>query len=221
LNSSKIEQPQRQAVVHVAGRLVGQQQTGARDHRAGDGDPLLLPSGERGRLGLDVVAKADPGQKLRDMLVQRRAAPASHPQRQRHVVQRAEVVQQAEILEYHTDTPAHHRFFIARESRDIPPEQADPPLGRLLPEVHQLKQRRLAGPAGAKHEVERARIQVKREGTEDVRARSIAETDIFETNQNPLPRGPYTGDNKFDCKAIPSIPNTTESGNRWCVNRLL
>ena len=34
------------AFVEVAGRLVGQQHGGLLDQRAGDGDPLLLPSGQ-------------------------------------------------------------------------------------------------------------------------------------------------------------------------------
>ena len=44
--------------VEVAGRLVGEDQGGFRDDRAGDGDPLLLAAGQLGRLVVEPVAEA-------------------------------------------------------------------------------------------------------------------------------------------------------------------
>ena len=46
--------------VEVAGRLVGQDQRGLVDQRAGDGHALLLAAGEFGRLVVQPVAQAEP-----------------------------------------------------------------------------------------------------------------------------------------------------------------
>ncbi len=61
------EQPQqaaRQGGIDVAGRLVGEQQLGAHDERAGDRRALLLAAGEHRRQGVHPVAEADPAQEL-------------------------------------------------------------------------------------------------------------------------------------------------------------
>ena len=52
--------------VDVAGRLVGDDQLGPGDHRAGDRHPLLLAARQRRRPGAGAVGQADPGQHLAD-----------------------------------------------------------------------------------------------------------------------------------------------------------
>ena len=44
--------------VHIARRLVGEQEQGAGDQSAGDGDPLLLITGELVRQVIDTLAQA-------------------------------------------------------------------------------------------------------------------------------------------------------------------
>src|SRR5690349_21520331 len=52
------------ARVEVTGRLVGEQNGGLADHRAGDGDALLLTAGELRRVVLHAVRHADPLESL-------------------------------------------------------------------------------------------------------------------------------------------------------------
>src|SRR6185437_8081386 len=54
------QQPLRERGVDVAGRLVGEQQLRARDHRTGDRGALLFPAREHGRQRPHPLAKADP-----------------------------------------------------------------------------------------------------------------------------------------------------------------
>ena len=54
----------RERRVDVAGRLVGEQQLGPRDQRAGDRGALLLAAGEDRRQHVHAVAEADPAQEL-------------------------------------------------------------------------------------------------------------------------------------------------------------
>ena len=55
-------------VVDIAGRLIGEQQMGAIDHRAGDGDPLLLTAAELLGSDIGVLTQADPVQQFMDVV---------------------------------------------------------------------------------------------------------------------------------------------------------
>ena len=97
---------QRHGVVDIAGRLVGQQDVGPPDHGAGDGQPLLLAARQRDGEGVHAIGQPDPGQEVGDVVAICRGFLASDPQRQRGIVEHAEVVEQAYILENHPDPPA-------------------------------------------------------------------------------------------------------------------
>ena len=62
----QMQQPLGHVGVDVAGRLVGDQQLGPGDHRAGDGDALLLAARQGRRPGAGAVGEADPGEHLAD-----------------------------------------------------------------------------------------------------------------------------------------------------------
>ena len=53
------------ARVEVAGRFVGEQHGRLADERPGDGDPLLLATGELGRLVAETVGQADGRHEIR------------------------------------------------------------------------------------------------------------------------------------------------------------
>jgi hypothetical protein len=60
----QMQQPLGHLRIDVAGRLVGDQQLGPVDHRAGDRDALLLPARQSRRPGAGAVGEADPGEHL-------------------------------------------------------------------------------------------------------------------------------------------------------------
>ena len=99
----QVHQAHADLVVDIAGRLVRQQQAGARDDGAGDGDALLLPAGEGRGQGVEVILEADPGQQLRHMALDVGFAHAGDAQRQRDIVHGGQMLDQAEILEHHAD----------------------------------------------------------------------------------------------------------------------
>src|SRR6202023_968605 len=87
--------------VEVAGRLVGEDQVRIGDQRAGDGDALLLSSGELHGPVVDAVAKANLVERL-----QRKVAPigsVSVQKRELDVPPRGELRQQLKLLEDKTD----------------------------------------------------------------------------------------------------------------------
>jgi hypothetical protein len=180
--AEEVQQPEADAVVDVAGGLVGQEQSGPGDHRAGDGDPLLLTAGEGGRQGGEMLLQADPGQELLGVPPDLRAPLACDTQGQGHVLHRGEVVQQAEILEHHADLAAHERPLGAGQIRHVPSEQGDSAAARALGQIDQAQERRLAGPAWTEKVMERPGLQVKRQAAQNLRTRIIAKRDVLEAN---------------------------------------
>ena len=113
------EQPQqaaRQRGVDVAGRLVGEQQFGPHDQRAGDRRALLLAAGEHRRQGVHAIAEADPAQELDDFGAIAAFVAAHHPQRQRDVFVGREMVEQPKVLEHDADSPPERRDLVLVES---------------------------------------------------------------------------------------------------------
>ena len=68
--------------VHAAGRFVGDDQAGAGDDGAGDGQSLFLAAGQGGRQGVHAVAQAHPLQHLGHIGGIGRLALMRQPQRQ-------------------------------------------------------------------------------------------------------------------------------------------
>ena len=74
----QIEQTHADGVVNIAGRFVGKQQPRPVDHRAGDGDALLLSARQGRRLGVQVLAQSDPVKQFHHMLTDFRLRGAGH-----------------------------------------------------------------------------------------------------------------------------------------------
>ncbi len=102
-------QPPRERRVDVAGRLVGEQDLGLADQRAGDRGALLLPARQHRREGVHAVAEADPAEELDHVGAVARLLLVEDTERQRDILEGGQVVEQAEILEYDADPPAHRR----------------------------------------------------------------------------------------------------------------
>ena len=179
----QVEQAHADPVIDVAGRLVGQQEAGTRDDGAGDGDALLLSARQGGRLVVEVVAKADPAQQFGDMLAHLTFLGARDPQGQCDVVQRRQVVEQPEVLEHDADPPPQRRQFRPLQRCHVMAEHGDEAARRAVGKVHEAKQRRLAGAAGAGQEMERPRFQCEADIAQHFRPGAVAHADILETNQ--------------------------------------
>src|SRR6185437_2832494 len=177
------QQAERHLVVDIAGGLVGEQQAGSADHRAGNGDALLLAPRQRCRLGVKVIGKADPAQQLDDVLAYLLLRETGDPERQRRVVEGGEVIDQAKILEHDADAPAQRRQLAARRRRGVAVEQRNEATRRMLGEVHEFEQRALAGAARSGQEVEGAGGQAHADVAEHFRSRAVPHADILEPDQ--------------------------------------
>src|SRR6516162_5583089 len=97
------QQPLRQPRIDVSGRLVGEQNLRPCDHRAGDGGALLLAAREYRRQRPHTIAEADPAEQFGDLVVIGLLLAAEHLQRQGDIVERRQVIEQAEVLEHDAD----------------------------------------------------------------------------------------------------------------------
>ena len=93
------QDPQAHGVVHIARRLVGQQNVGTADHGPGDGQALLFPAGQRRGQGVHAVLKTDPAQQLGHVLAIGVGLGAGDPQGDGGVVEGAHMIEQVEFLE--------------------------------------------------------------------------------------------------------------------------
>ena len=71
------------------------------------------------------VGEADPVEHVRHRLLELAFAHPGHAQRQRDVVERRQVVQQAELLEHDADTPTQLWSVGGRQRTDVLAEEAD------------------------------------------------------------------------------------------------
>ena len=177
------EQPAGEAGVDVAGRLVGQQQLGANDQRAGDRRALLLAARQHRRQRVHLVAEADPAQKLDHLGAIARLVAAHHAQRQGDVLVGRQVVEQAEVLEHDADPPPQRGDLVLAERRRILAEDVDRAARRLQAEQHQLEHGRLAGAGRAGEELEALRRDRKIEVAQHLRSDAVAQTDIVKAQQ--------------------------------------
>ncbi len=106
--------------VEVAGRLVGEQQGGIRDQRAGNRDALLLAAGQLAGSVLDAVGEADPIECGKRPDLPLGATDAGVAQRQLDVAQGGHRGQQVELLEDKPDAlVAHQRELHLRHAADV------------------------------------------------------------------------------------------------------
>ena len=69
------------------------------------------------------------------------------------VVDRTEMVHQAEVLKHHADAPSHRRQLFAGDGREVLAEQGDKTASGLQRKIHDLEQRGLASAARTGKEV--------------------------------------------------------------------
>src|SRR5215813_12182691 len=145
------EQPQktlRQLRIHIAGRLIRQQELRPRDHGASDCGALFLAAGEHRRQRPRVLSESDPVQQLGHLFVVTVLFATEDAQWERHVIEGGEMVEQPKILEHHPDAPPQHRERISAQAGRIVIEQRDQSPGRLERQEQQAQERTLAAPEG-------------------------------------------------------------------------
>ena len=176
----QMQQALRHFGIDIAGRLVGDEQFGPADHRAGDRDALLLAARQRRRTGAGAVGEPDPGQHLAhrafDLLSlapETRSGSATLSNADRCRISRKS---------WNT-TPMRRRKRrqrVARRIGQLLAEQADAAARRALGEVQQLEQRGLARARRAGEEIEAARRQPEVEVAQHFGARAVAQADAVE-----------------------------------------
>ena len=171
----QVQDALRHGRVDVAGRLVGDEQFGAGDDRAGDGDALLLAARQRRRARAGAVGEPDPGEHLAHRALDLVLAMPGDAQRQRDIVERRQMADEAEILEHHADAAAEGGQQVARGVGQFLAEQADPAARRALREVEQFEQRGLARARRAGEEIELPRAKPEVEIAQHFAARAVAQ----------------------------------------------
>ena len=104
------------ALVEVAGRLVGDEDRGIVHQRPRDGDALLLAARELARVGAALGGEPDLGQHAHHPRRDGVAPRAGDLERERDVLRRGAVLQQAEVLEHDAESPAQHGDLVGRSS---------------------------------------------------------------------------------------------------------
>jgi hypothetical protein len=108
-------------------------------------------------------------------------------QRQRHVVEGGQMVNQPDVLKHHADAPAHRCEAIATEQRGVVAEHDKPAGRRHAQEPEQAEQRGLAGAARSHDEHELAPLEGQIDFAQDLRPRAIAHRDVFKPEHAALP----------------------------------
>src|SRR4029078_12202539 len=140
------------------------------------------------------VAQPDPMQQLGDLAAIACLAAALYPQRDRNVLERRHVVEQAEILEHDADAPSQPREAILVEGGDVLIKHADQAARRPKRQEHQTQERGLAGAGRAGQELERVRLDAKAEVAQHFGAEPVAQPYIFETDHPNRPANPAFSD---------------------------
>ena len=130
--------------VEVSGRLVGQQDRRAVHEGAGDGDALLLTTGELVRAALLLAVQADHLQDLGHGGLDDVARAADHLERERDVLVDRLVGKQAVVLEDHADRAAQRRDLPAGQAGQVAAGNVDLAARRALLAQREPQERRLA-----------------------------------------------------------------------------
>ena len=128
-----------QVRVEVADRLVEQEDLGAADDRAAEGDPLTLAAAQRAGLPVQEAPDAEHLGHLFDLPVALLAAEAPQHQREGDVVPRVHVRIERVGLEHHGDVPA-----LRGDVGDVRAIHEDPAGRHLLDPCQQFEDRALA-----------------------------------------------------------------------------
>ncbi len=138
--------------VERRGRLVGEDHRRIADHRARDGDALLLAARELARIVPGLAGKADAFERRPRLLLGFRGALAAHVEREPHVVRRGQRREQVIGLEHEADVlPPELRQVLGRLARDLLAADADGSFARRQHAAENGQQRGLAA-AGRPHQ---------------------------------------------------------------------
>ena len=107
------------AGIEVAGWLVGQQEGGAADQRAGDAQPLLFAAGEADGVGFFTFQQADLVDHRARAFQRLTAVESGDVERQYHVFDHVAVEQQLVILEDEADVAAQIGNGALRQAADV------------------------------------------------------------------------------------------------------
>src|SRR3979411_484361 len=157
-----------------------------RDHGPRDRRALFLAAGQDRRQRIHSSAETDPLQQIDDLLAIARFLAAHDPERQRHVLVSRHVIEQAKVLQHDADPLAQVGDRILAEQRDVMAEQIDQPAGRPQRQEQQPQQRGLAGAGRSGEELERMGGDQETEVAQNLRAKPVTQSDIFEPNQAQL-----------------------------------
>ncbi len=145
---------------------------------------MLLTAGEGRRAGLGLLSQADPvDQFLHDLVDPISIHAVGDLQRQRHVLLRREVVEQAEILEDHADPASQHGDIPCRHVLHVVTEHPHQAPAGTAAEMQQAQQRRLASTGTPGQKVKRTFRQLQIQVAQDFRPGAIAQSDIAHGDQ--------------------------------------
>ena len=152
----QVQQARGHVGVDIAGGLVRNQDLRTADYRPRDRDPLLLAARQGRRRRMPALGQADPGEHFAHRRLDIALRHPRQAQRQGDIVERREMRDQPEVLEYHADAPPEAGQALARQGAGILSEQPDRAMGRSLRQIDELEQRRLARAGLSGEEVEAA-----------------------------------------------------------------
>src|SRR3979411_1692496 len=175
-----------------------------RNHRACDRRALLLAAGQDRRQRIHSLAETDPFQQIDDLLAIARFLAAHHPERQRHVFVSGHVIEQAKVLQHDADPLAQIGDLILAEQRDVMTEQIDQAAGRPQRQKQQPQQRGLAGAGRSGQELEGMGGDQETKVAQNLRAKPVTQSYIFEPNQAQL-RSMWGGTGNLKPKAWGSL----------------
>jgi hypothetical protein len=139
-------------------RLVQEEQSGLYGQRAGQRDPLRLPSGQLSRLGGGEVAEADAFQPGHGRTACLGLGYAARAGAEGDVLQGRQVREQQVVLEHHPHRPGG-----GLGQMEPLPVQVDEPVGQRLQPGQGAQGRGLAGPVGTEQRHHLARRDVQRQ----------------------------------------------------------
>ena len=169
--------------VEGRGGLVTQQDLGSRCQGTGDGDALLLPAGELGRIGVGTGFQPDQGQQFADPALDLVLAPARQFQREGDVGGDGARGQQVEVLEDHADLAASLSQIPLAEGDQVLAIDDDLPLGGALQQVDAADEGTLAGTGGTDHPEDLALGHMQAHVTQGVHGITAFTVDFVETDQ--------------------------------------
>ena len=135
--------------VERARRLVKEHDLRVHGERTHDGDALLLPAGERGRIAVAAVGQTDAGKELVRLRIRLRLRHELRLHgRERDVAAHGHVREQVEVLEHHAHLAAHGVDIHLRVG-DLRTGKGNGAGRWLLEQVQAAQERRLTGAGGA------------------------------------------------------------------------